>query len=272
MSELKLPAHIRNVFGQDPFAEMMQLQGRIYRNVSGRRTIKVELAGGSYFIKQHFGVGWGEIFKNLLSFKKPILGAMTEVHAIEKLEQLGIATTPLVAYGQRGSNPANLQSFVLTQDLGDIISLEDLCADWKLHPPEPKFKNELMTAIAKLTARLHGAGLCHRDFYLCHLVMKKSELAEGKINLILIDLHRMLTDQPIGGSAAMKDIAGLYFSAIDCGFNAQDWALFRQYYLPHSDAFWNQVVQRADKLYKKFYSQKFQQRLANERANLEADR
>lgn len=266
-----MPAYIRNLFGQDPFTEIMQLQGHVYRNVRGRRTIKVELAGRSYFVKQHFGVGWGEIFKNLFSFKKPILGAMTEVYAIEKLVKLGIATTPLVAYGQRGSNPANLQSFVLTQDLGDIISLEDLCADWERHSPEPEFKNELIIAIAKLASRLHGAGLCHRDFYLCHLVMKKSELAERKINLILIDLHRMLTDQPIGGSAVMKDIAGLYFSAIDCGFNEQDWVLFRQHYLPHSDEFWNQVLVRASKLYKKFYSQKFQQRLANERASLEAD-
>ena len=40
-----------------------------------------------------------------------------------------------------------------------------------------KGKNKLIIAIAKLAARLHGAGLCHRDFYLCHLVMKKSELA-----------------------------------------------------------------------------------------------
>lgn len=264
--------HIFNLLGQeDPFADIMHMQGLVYRDVRGRRTIQVELAGSKYFIKQHFGVGWGEIFKNLFSLKMPILGAMTEVDAIKKLGEIGIATTPLVGYGVKGNNPATQQSFVMTEDLGDIISLEELCVDWKQNPPDSAFRNGLIIEIAKLAARLHGAGLCHRDFYLCHLVMKKSELAEGKINLILIDLHRMLTDQPTGGSAAMKDIAGLYFSAIDCGFNTQDWALFRRYYLPHSDAFWHQVVQRADKLYIKFYSQKFQQRLVNERAKLETD-
>lgn len=269
---LVVPDAIQQALGSpDTFDALMQLQGKAFRDVKGRKTIQVQMAGKSYFLKQHFGIGWREIVKNLLSFKKPILGAMTEVHAIEKLGELGIATTPLVAYGQRGSNPANLQSFVLTQDLGDITSLEDLCSDWKLSPPESKFKKALIIEIAKLAARLHAAGLCHRDFYLCHLVMKKSELAEGNINLILIDLHRMLTDQPVGGRAAMKDIAGLYFSAIDCGFNDSDWALFRQYYLPHNEVFWNQVLERANKLYKKFYSQKFQKRLANERANLEVD-
>jgi hypothetical protein len=142
---LVVPDTIQQTLGNvATFDTLMQLQGKAFRDVKGRKTIQVELAGKSYFLKQHFGVGWGEIVKNLLSFKKPILGAMTEVRAIEKLDELGIATTPLVAYGQRGSNPANLQSFVLTQDLGDIISLEDLCADWKKSPPDAKFKRRLI--------------------------------------------------------------------------------------------------------------------------------
>ncbi len=95
----------------------MELEGKAFRDVPGRKTSQVELLGKPYFIKQHFGVGWAEIFKNIVSLKKPILGAMTEVEAIQKVTSLGIATTPLVAYGQRGCNPANLQSFVFTEDL-----------------------------------------------------------------------------------------------------------------------------------------------------------
>ena len=266
---LAVPDAIQQSLGSaDTFDALMRLQGKAFRDVKGRKTIQVELAGKSYFIKQHFGVGWGEIFKNLLSFKKPILGAMTEVHAIEKLEELGIATTPLVAYGQRGSNPVNLQSFVLTQDLGDIISLEDLCADWKNNPPDAEFKRQLVIALAQLAARLHGAGLCHRDFYLCHFVLKKAKLTQGDgdIELILIDLHRMLEGQSSGGSAVMKDVAGLYFSAMDYGFNADDWALFKQYYLPQTNDFWTSVEARANKLYAKFHSEKFQKRLSAEKA------
>ena len=197
---------------------------------------------------------------------------MTEVRAIEKLGSLGIATTPLAAFGQQGCNPARLRSFLLTQDLGDIITLEDVCADWKNTSPDPELKSSLIISIAKLAGRMHGAGLCHRDFYLCHLVVKKAEWSAGGTNLILIDLHRMLAGQPAAGRAAMKDIAGLYFSAMDAGFNEQDWALFRRHYLPHSDVFWEQVVERANKLYKKFHSKKFQQRLANERASVESGR
>ncbi len=264
---LFVPEEIRqHLAGDDAFLALMRLSGKAFRDVRGRKTIQISLGGKSYFIKQHFGVGWGEILKNLISFKQPILGAMTEVHAIQKLDEIGIATTPLVAYGQRGCSPASLQSFVVTEDLGDIVSLEDLCADWKSNPPSAAFKQKLIIAIAQLAAKLHGAGLCHRDFYLCHFVLKKQALEQGDIGLYLIDLHRMLQGQPSNGSAVMKDIAGLYFSAMDCGFTDEDWTLFKQHYLPQTFKFWNKAEARASQLYAKFHSNKFQKRLADEKS------
>lgn len=278
---LEVPAKLRQFFSASDdealFASLMQLEGKAFRDVKGRKTMQVNLnfankgvgmANQSYFIKQHFGVGWGEIFKNFLSFKKPVLGAMTEVNAIKKLSEIGIVTTPLVAYGQQGCNPATQQSFLLTEDLGDIISLEDLCANWKNNPPDPKFKQMLVIALAELAAKLHGAGLCHRDFYLCHFVIQKKTFAQGKLELVLIDLHRMLQNQPSDGKAVMKDIAGLIFSAKDSGFTAQDWDLFKAHYLPQSESFWQKVELRTDKLYEKFHSEKFQERLKQEKSKL----
>lgn len=264
---LVVPDSIKESLGDvDTFRALMQLQGKAFRDVKGRKTIQVQLAGRSFFLKQHFGVGWREIFKNLLSFKRPILGAMTEVEAIQKLGEIGISTTPLIGYGVKGRNPAMQQSFLITEDLGDIISLEDLCADWEQNPPSAVLKSKIIIGIAQLAAKLHGAGMCHRDFYLCHFVIKTSELAQGNVNLILIDLHRMLSKQPKDGSAAMKDIAGLYFSAMDCGFAEEDWLLFREHYLPQTDEFWAKVEARANQLYAKFHSDKFQKRLAKEKS------
>ena len=120
---LYMPEAISTHLAGDVFEAMMRLRGKAFRNVPGRKTMRVELGGKSYFIKQHFGVGWREIFKNLLSLKLPILGAMTEVRAIQKLSEIGISTTPLVAYGQRGYIAATMQSFVLTEDLGDRKSV-----------------------------------------------------------------------------------------------------------------------------------------------------
>lgn len=271
---LVVPNEIKQHLLGNTFEALMNMSGKAFRDVPGRKTIQVNINNKSYFIKQHFGVGWAEIFKNLLSFKLPILGARTEVKAIQKLNEIGIATTPLVAHGQQGCNPASMRSFIITEDLGDIISIEDLCDelksnDMQANPPDAAFKQKLIIAMAQLATKLHSAGLCHRDFYLCHFVLKKAELAQGKLNLILIDLHRMLMHQPNNGSAVMKDIAGLMFSAKDYGFLAEDWALFKQHYLPQNTDFWQKVEARAQKLHTKFNSEKFQKRLSAEKSALD---
>lgn len=249
----------------------MQLQGKAFRDVPGRKTMRVEIGGKSYFIKQHFGVGWGEIVKNVISLKVPILGAMTEVRAIQKLSQIGIATTPLVAYGQRGCNPATMQSFVLTEDLGDIVSLEEMLMDSQSYPVPEDSKRLMLTAVADIASKLHIAGLCHRDFYLCHFVLSRQNALANHYDLHLIDLHRMLQNQSPNGNAVMKDVAGLYFSMLQNGLcvqdlDAQDLGLFKQHYLPQTAAFWAKVEARANKLFAKFNSAKFQRRLAKEKS------
>jgi UDP-glucose:(heptosyl)LPS alpha-1,3-glucosyltransferase/heptose I phosphotransferase len=95
---LHIPVSVRSwLKGRTAFSAVMRLQGKAFRDVKGRRTIQVKLGEHSYFVKQHFGVGWIEIVKNLMSFKKPVLGAMTEVSAIQQLVTLGIPPRPLVA-------------------------------------------------------------------------------------------------------------------------------------------------------------------------------
>jgi heptose I phosphotransferase len=251
----------------DTFERAMNLEGKAYRNVPGRKTIRIELLNEQYFIKQHFGVGWGEIFKNLFSLKKPILSAMTEVRAIKAISALGIATTPLIAYGQRGWNPAKLESFVMTKDLGDIISLESLCVEWKTKPPDATFKRNLIIAVARVAKKIHENGMNHRDFYLCHFCLNNSDLKST--NLYLIDLHRMLIYNKPSKKANMKDIAALYFSAMDIGLTAKDYLRFKMHYQKQTIDFWKQVDLRAVSLYAKFNSIKFQKKLSVERTKLD---
>ena len=270
---LEVSQEVAEYFKSDNvFQEIMHLQGKAFRDVPGRKTMQVQLGANSYFIKQHFGVGWGEIFKNLFTFKLPILGARTEKIAIEKLNEIGIATTPLVGFGEQGCNPANLQSFIITKDLGDIISLEDLCASWKTSPPSAVFKRKLIVAVAQLARTLHINGLNHRDFYLCHLCLDADALGNNQIKLYLIDLHRMLIHKKPAIQDNMKDIAALYFSSIGMGFTARDYLRFKHYYSQDfesvNNSFWQNVTSRANRLYAKFHSDKFQQRLAVEKAAL----
>jgi len=261
-----IPPHIVAALGEyavedKVFDHIMQMKGEVFRDVPGRRTINVKLAKKSYFIKQHFGVGWGEIFKNLLTFRLPVLSAITEWRAIQKLNEIGIPTTPAVAYGVRGDSPAKLESFLVTEDLGDIVSLETLCAEWPQNPPGARFKRHLILAVAKVARLLHDNGLNHRDFYICHLCLDKKRLAAGEIYLYLIDLHRVGIRDQIPRSARMKDMAAMYFSAMDIGLTKRDYLRFLRAYRQQSlhqvfaseQSFWNQVSARAVKLYIKFH-------------------
>jgi heptose I phosphotransferase len=260
-NQLEMPPELSNALGGgDVFERVMALQGQVFRDVPGRRTIRVNLAGRSCFVKLHFGVGWREIFKNLFSLRLPIVSALTERQAIRRLTELGIPTTPAVAYGCRGISPASWRSFVITEDLGDIISLEDFCRDWAKNPPPLHLKRQLIAAVAHIARILHDNGLNHRDFYLCHFCLDAKLLAKGEVHLYLLDLHRMGMRPTISEGARLKDMAALYFSAMDCGLSTRDILRFLRLYrnrplhelFPNETGFWQQVCRRADLLYVKY--------------------
>ena len=109
--ELMLAAPFDSLWaGHDAFAAVDRLEGEVFRELDGRRTFRTEVEGRGFFVKIHHGVGWGEIAKNLLCLRLPILGAGNEWQAIKRLEQLGVDTMRGVAFGQRGGNPAKTTS------------------------------------------------------------------------------------------------------------------------------------------------------------------
>ena len=260
-SLLEMPADLREAFGDDAFDAVMRLDGEVFRDVPGRKTIRVDIGGMTCFVKQHFGVGWREIFKNLLSLRLPIVSARTEWQAIRRLDAIGIPTTPALAFGERGCDPSRRQSFVITRDLGDIVSLEDFCRDWPQSPPTPRLRRRLIVAAAQLARRLHDHGLNHRDFYICHLCLDRPRLIQDDIHLYLIDLHRVGMHRRISETARLKDMAALYFSALDIGLTRRDCLRFLRAYrqqplretLRKERRFWRKVADRAARLYHKFH-------------------
>jgi lipopolysaccharide core heptose(I) kinase len=243
----------------DSFEVLQSMEGEVYRNVQGRKTLQFPLGGKSYFIKNHYGVGWPEIIKNIVQLRLPILGAENEWRAIEKLHSLGLATMTAVAYGSKGWNPARRRSLIVTEDLVDTISLEDYCKDWRQKPPGFKKKKELLEELARISRTLHQSGVCHRDFYLCHFLMPKSQIDSSSKQLFVIDLHRALIKSPLGKRWVVKDMSGLFFSAMDIGLTQRDLYRFIKIYddsslrqaLSNNGNFWNSVEVRAKAMYKK---------------------
>ena len=209
--------------GRDAFADVEGLSGQVYRELEARRTLRTEVAGRGYFVKIHRGIGWGEIFKNLLTAKLPVLGAGQEWRALERLHEVGVPTMNAVAYGERGSNPADQHSFIVTEELAPTISLEDFSIDWVKQPPEPRLKRALIAEVARMTGMMHRAGVNHRDCYICHFLLHIDKpVTADDLKLSVIDLHRAQTRPTITKRWRNKDLAALYFSALDIGLTRRD--------------------------------------------------
>lgn len=234
------------------YQQLQQLSGKVYREQPGRKTFATSLNQQACFIKLHHGVGWREIFKNLIQGRLPILGAKTEYRALTRLATLNIPSLTVLEFGQEGINPAHRRSYLVTKALQNTISLEDFCASWANQPPPVQLKRRLIRKVAEFASRLHQAGINHRDFYLCHFHLDLNALAKEEIKLTIIDLHRAQLRRKVPWRWHVKDIAGLYFSAMHLGLSWRDYLWFIRHYAvvrPWSLAkryrFWQAVEQRA---------------------------
>lgn len=244
--------------GRDPFEAVEALQGKVYRELEGRRTLRTEVEGRGYFVKIHRGIGWREIAKNLLTAKLPVLGAEQEWLAIQRLKQVGIPTMTAVAFGERGSNPAAQHSFIITEELAPTIDLEQLTMNWREQPPEPRLKWALIRRVADMVGGMHRAGVNHRDCYICHFMLHTDKPIDADdLRLSVIDLHRAQVRQKTPLRWRNKDLAALYFSVMDIGLSKRDTLRFLRHYfqrplrqvLREEQALLGWLQRKADKLY-----------------------
>ena len=97
---------------------------------------------------------------------------------------------------------------------------------------------------------MHSAGMNHRDCYICHFLLKKEEFPA----LYVIDLHRAQIREKIPMHYLLKDLGGIWFSAMDAGLTKRDILRFLKVYtrqeLHQLDRrFWKRVDKVARKLY-----------------------
>jgi len=244
------------------FESVMGMTGEVCRRAPGRRTLRVIRDGSGYFLKVHTGVGWGEIVKNLLSLKLPVLGAQNEWHALHLTRRIGVNTPKPLGFGTRGGNPARRESFVLMEDIRDSTSLEELCQQtgWG---EDISLKRALISRVAGIARSLHINGVNHRDFYLCHFLVDEY-FADGArrmgslpSEITLIDLHRAQIRRRTPMRWIIKDLGGLYYSAMGTGLSRNDLFRFMKAYSgqPLRQAIegsvnWDRVYRRAMALYR----------------------
>ena len=250
------------------FSHLFHLDGDVYRLAPGRKTLRFFHDGSYYFLKVHTGVGWKEIVKNLLQLRLPVTSALTEWGALHRLREVGIDTVTPVGVGCEGRNPAHKKSFIITKDLGDTVTLEDLATRWKQGgirtKSEISFKRTLIYKVGTLTRTLHVNGVNHRDLYLCHLrILSKSldtAVQPNNFKIYVMDLHRAQIRNRLPPERwIVKDLAGLLFSSMEVGLTRLDRLRFIRAYsglpvrsaLEGKGSFWRRVDRRARRMYEK---------------------
>ncbi len=275
--------YLREDLGQLSFDELLEIGKNMiggHHNVveardklgeEGRRTVSFSHNSERYYLKIHDGVGWKEIGKNLTSLRLPVLGAENEwkgVHHLRRqtlLQNLGLNTLNIAGYGTRErrfwkilNNPAKRQSLIVTDEIPEAISLEDLFKDklfWGRNANKTSdkicFKRWLIEQLAQTARVLHNSGANHRDFYLSHFLLQRTkeshEPTPENSSLFLIDLHRMQIHKPrwtawikaiLQGALKlqrphppesvtprrwkMRDVSGLHYSSMDLGLTKRD--------------------------------------------------
>ncbi|MEN8128097.1 MAG: lipopolysaccharide core heptose(I) kinase RfaP [Planctomycetota bacterium] len=245
--------------------DFLKIDADLVRDFKNRKTGRFELGGKGFYIKKHFECGMGAVLDELFHLRKPHIGAGHERDVLDRLHAIGIDTMTVAAFGREGKILTRQRSFLVTEELTNIKSTAKVCAEWPTKPPAAAFKRGLLRKIAEIAKKLHENGINHRDFYLCHFLLDVS----GETNkahspkLFLVDLHRAQQRPRVPFRWRVKDIGGLYFSAMDIGLSRCDLFRFMRLYtgkslretLREDGRFWKAVRQRAIWTYRRDFGQ-----------------
>lgn len=242
---------VAHLFPQRDVSAFLAIGDAVVRAKDARSIGRFEVGGRGFYIKKHRACGWWAIVEDVARLRPLHIGARPEYAAIRACERLGVPTMAVAAFGEEGRG-ASQRSFLITDEVfpGTAISLEDFCRDWATQPPPFALKRRLIHAVADIARRLHEGGVNHRDFYICHFLLDPRTLDDPQLRVI--DLHRAQVRAATPRRWVIKDVAGLYFSAMDAGLTRRDLLRFVVRYGERRDAaFWLDVQRRAAAMYRK---------------------
>ncbi len=185
--------------------------------VRERLRLKVEgPAGEQVLYLKRYSRGTG--LRALLRRESP---AWRELRNILLCQQAGVPTMQCLAAGQ-----ADGRGYVIVTAVPGE-SLETCFSDfWQRHHAEPAALAAFDDALLELVARLHGAGLVHRDLYASHIF---AEWQDRPV-LHLIDLARVFRPRWRAFRWRVKDMAALTYS-LPPEWVAGHWATFLTRYV-----------------------------------------
>ena len=202
----------------DSFANVVGFSGgTVLKRLKLRSLVRFPLSHGGaeteFFLKRHQPVPLWEKLKNWLRLSRPVSPGRQEWENIQALENLGIRSLPVVAFGEEKQAGA---SFLLSERITDAELAHLFVGERFASAATPELlaaRRLFIRRLAELSRRFHQAGYDHRDFYLSHFFVKE---AAGDFQLRLIDLQRVGRRSHFRRRRLVKDLAALNYSAPDC--------------------------------------------------------
>lgn len=224
--------------GLDSFDALMAAPGQASLGKKGlaswRQRIVMNVAGRTLYLKRYNRPPVKEQLRQRLAGFSAT--AAIEWHWLGRVAELGIACPRIVAFGTRCRGGVEGQSLLLTEAIAGQSLEKWMPRQIESRLNDRAFKLRLIAAAADLVARLHGAGLFHRDLYLAHLFIDDPHAdsvhaadSPGPA-LALIDLQRIIQPRLSRRRWRIKDLASLNYSTpLKAATRADRLRWFKQY-------------------------------------------
>ena len=251
------------------FPDFMTFQGgKVLKQLPSRTILKIELPSGegtkTFFLKRHrVKLHIEDMVRTFLSGFHRSWGRK-EWEVMQAFQKSGIPTLSPVASGEKLSWFWQ-ESFLMTEELVGFQSLE-LFLKNRFAPPLSREriteKRAVIQELARITRTMHGAGFNHRDFYCCHIFIRRTE--DGQRDWRILDLQRVDRRRWFRRRWIIKDLAALNYSAPSPVITRSDRLRFLRHYLSHSGSIKQaspliqQIIRKTSKI--RQHDQKLQQR------------
>jgi heptose I phosphotransferase len=169
------------------------------------------------YLKRHFRIPWGARLAALVDPAGRHSPAAAEWVHLEHVRALGIDVPEVVATGERIGPRAGLRSFLMVAELAGCEAANESLPRLAGVLDARSFaglKHRLVSKMARIVATLHGAGVFHKDLYLCHFFFDPLQVQpnRGGFRVALIDLHRLGKHRLWSDWWRWKDLAQLLYS------------------------------------------------------------
>jgi heptose I phosphotransferase len=204
---------------------------------TGRLILQADGKQLAVYLKRHYRLPW---WRGLLAALWPDTGwspALEEWQHLDWARRRGLSVPASVAAGEYIGPWGRLQSFLAVEELADMLPLHEAIPEVAATLDAITFqrwKRSLIVELARLTRELHGRRWFHKDLYLCHFYIPRTDAAHipdwrGRVHLI--DLHRLAHHRLTWPLWQTKDLAELLYSSHIAGITLRDRVRFWRDYL-----------------------------------------